>query len=190
MQRIFLKPALPAYAIATVAFLASIGVLIPAYAADAPASAPQMVQLSAADPEPTASAAPAAGQPASRENIPHKGDKGDKIETRIDDLHTRLAITSAQEDSWSRVAAVMRDNASTMAPLVEARASQAGNMTAVDDLNSYAKIAEAHADGIQKFAPAFETLYGSMSDTQKKNADEIFRKRGHKAMKRMASKAG
>lgn len=187
MQRIFLKPAFPAYAIATVAFLASIGILIPAYAADAPASAPQMVQLSAADTEPTA---PAAGQPAARENIPHKGDKGDKVETRIDDLHTRLAITAAQEDSWSRVAAVMRDNASTMAPLVQARASQAGSMTAVDDLNSYARIAEAHADGIQKFAPAFETLYGSMSDTQKKNADEIFRKRGHKAMKRMATKAG
>lgn len=186
MRRIFLKPAFPAYAVATIAFLASIGILIPAHAADAPASTPQMVQLSAADMEPTA----AAGQPASRENIPHKGDKGDKVETRIDDLHTRLAISAAQEDSWSRVAAVMRDNASTMAPLVQARAGQAGSMTAVDDLNSYAKIAEAHADGIKKFAPAFETLYGSMSDAQKKNADEIFRKRGHKAMKHMATKAG
>ncbi|MFI4980006.1 MAG: Spy/CpxP family protein refolding chaperone [Nevskiales bacterium] len=183
MQRIFLKPSLPAYAVATVAFLASIGILIPAYAADA--AAPQMVQLSAAD-----TAAPVAGQPAARENIPHKGDKGDKVEARIDDLHLRLAITAAQEDSWSKVAAVMRDNASTMAPLEQARAAQAGSMTAVDDLNSYAKIAEAHADGIQKFAPAFETLYGSMSDAQKKNADDIFRKRGHKAMKHMAVKAG
>ncbi|MDB5976300.1 MAG: hypothetical protein JWR07_3060 [Nevskia sp.] len=187
MQKTFHKPAFPAYAIATVAFLASIGAMIPAYAADAPASAPQMVQLSAVD---TAPAAPAAGQPAARENIPHKSDKGDKVETRIDDLHTRLAITAAQEDSWSKVAAVMRDNASAMAPLVQARASQATTMTAVDDLNSYARIAEAHADGIQKFAPAFETLYGSMSDAQKKNADDIFRKRGHKAMKRMAVKAG
>ena len=186
MRRIFRQPAFPAGAIATIAFLAAAGVAIPAHAADA--RAPRVhVQLAAASAAPMA---PEAGQPASIDNIPHKGEKQRNVETRIDDLHTRLAITAAEEDSWSRVAAVMRDNASAMAPLIEARSGKAGSMTAVEDLKTYAAIAEAHADGLQKFEPAFETLYGSMSDEQKKNADAIFRKHDHKAMKHMTAKAG
>ncbi len=182
MQRNFRQPAFPAYAIATIAFLAAVGVVIPATAADAPVS----VQPVSAD---TASMTPEPGQPASMDNIRHKGEKGKNVETRIDDLHTRLAITAAQEDSWSKVAAVMRDNASAMAPLLEARSGK-GSMTAVEDLKTYSAIAEAHADGLQKFEPAFETLYGGMSDEQKKNADAIFRKHGHKSMKHMTAKAG
>jgi len=39
-------------------------------------------------------------------------------------------------------------------------------MTAVDNLQSYSAIVEAHAEGLKKFVPAFEALYTSMSDTQ------------------------
>jgi hypothetical protein len=54
-------------------------------------------------------------------------------------------------------------------------------MTAVDDLKSYGEIANAHADGIKKFIPVFESLYASMSDAQKKSADTLFRRHGPKS---------
>jgi hypothetical protein len=49
----------------------------------------------------------------------------------------------------------------------------------VDDLHSYGQIAAAHAEGIQKLLPVFTNLYASMSDAQKKTADEAFR-HGHR----------
>ena len=72
---------------------------------------------------------------------------------------------------------------------LKARMDKAGSMTAVDDLNSYTEIAGAHADGLHKFTPVFTTLYGSMSDSQKANADNIFRTHGGKS-RRTHSKAG
>jgi hypothetical protein len=56
-------------------------------------------------------------------------------------------------------------------------------MTAIEDVKSYAAIAEAHADGLKKFAPVFEALYASMSDAQKKNADTLFSSRDPMATK-------
>ena len=61
---------------------------------------------------------------------------------------------------------------------MKARADKAKTMTAVDDLKSYAEIADAHADGLKKFVPAFEALYASMSDAQKANANTLFRGHG------------
>ncbi|MBF0551566.1 MAG: Spy/CpxP family protein refolding chaperone [Deltaproteobacteria bacterium] len=100
--------------------------------------------------------------------------KVDRVEQRIKELHTKLKITSAQEAQWNNVTQVMRENAKTMEELIKARIDKAGTMTAVDDLKSYAAIAEAHADGIKKFIPIFEPLYAGMSDTQKKAADKLF----------------
>ena len=99
----------------------------------------------------------------------------DRVEARIKELHTNLRITPAQEELWNKVAQVMRDNAKTMEALIKARSEKAGTMTAVDDLKSYGEIAEAHADGLKKFIPAFEPLYAGMSDAQKKTADTLFR---------------
>lgn len=101
------------------------------------------------------------------------------IETRITSLHTRLQITSAQESLWQPVAQIMRENANTMQTLLHEREAGASHMSAIDDLHAYARIAEAHADGIRKLTPAFESLYNSMSDVQKRNADQIFRNEGH-----------
>ena len=44
-------------------------------------------------------------------------------------------------------------------------------------MKSYAEIAAAHANGLQKFIPVFETLYQNMSDEQKRNADLLFGRR-------------
>jgi len=99
---------------------------------------------------------------------------GDRAEAHIKKLRAELKITPAQEELWKRVVEVMRENEQTMDALHKSRADQAATMTAVDDVKSYAAIANAHADGLKKFASAFEPLYNSMSDEQKKNADKVF----------------
>ena len=112
-----------------------------------------------------------------------KASSEDRVETRIKDMHAKLKITQAQEDQWAKVAEVMRDNEKTIEPLIKARVENAKTMTAVDDLKSYAEITDAHADGIKKFTPVFETLYASMSEAQKKEADVLFRRGGKMAKK-------
>ena len=109
-----------------------------------------------------------------------KATSEDRVEARVKDMHAKLKITKAQEDQWAKVAQVMRANAKTMDALTQARFEKAKtkNMTAVDDLKSYAEITGAHEDGIKKFIPVFTTLYNSMSDAQKKDADALFRNAG------------
>jgi hypothetical protein len=115
----------------------------------------------------------------------HTAARGDKpsgeerVETRIKELHAKLQITPAQEEQWSKVAQVMRDNEKQMDTLIKTRAERA-QMNAIDDLKSYAEITDAHADGMKRFTPVFETLYDTMSEPQKKNADAVFRHGGRK----------
>jgi hypothetical protein len=106
-----------------------------------------------------------------------------RVEARIKDLHAKLKITQAQEEQWTKVAQVMRENAKSMDTLTHARFEHAKTMTAIDDLKSYGEITDAHADQIKKFTPVFATLYASMSDTQKKAADELFRHGGRRMAK-------
>ena len=105
-----------------------------------------------------------------------KGKAVDADEARITNLHAKLRITPAQEDLWSSVTTVMRANAKAMEPLRKARYDRAPTMTAVEDFTSYAEIADAHADGIKRFVPAFTALYDSMADAQRKTTDTIFRR--------------
>ncbi|HTF33541.1 MAG TPA: Spy/CpxP family protein refolding chaperone [Myxococcota bacterium] len=98
----------------------------------------------------------------------------DRVETRIQDLHRNLKITAAQEPQWHDFAQVMRDNAHAIDAIRQERSANLSKMNAVDDLRSYQKLADAHADGLKKLVPAFEALYNTMSDDQKKNADAAF----------------
>jgi Spy/CpxP family protein refolding chaperone len=111
------------------------------------------------------------------------------IETRIKNLHDKLNITADQEQQWSPVADAMRDNEKSIHALIEERHQNAKTMSAVDDLESYEKIADQHADGLKKLIPVFKTLYDSMSDAQKKNADVVFgRYEGHPDRKAVSGK--
>ena len=121
-------------------------------------------------PAATAGTHPRSGAKAARSRV-------DDVEDRITMLHATLNITPAQEELWTNVTQVMRDNAKTMDALTTARVAQAPTMTAVEDLKSYTEITKAHAEGLTKFLPAFEALYASMSDAQKAEANTMFR--GH-----------
>jgi protein CpxP len=101
--------------------------------------------------------------------------KGETVEQRITDLHTALKITPDEESKWDGVAQAMHENAAAMQKLVAERTAQAPqSMTAVDDLKTYQKFAQAHVDGLKNLTAAFETLYNSMPDPQKKVADQVF----------------
>lgn len=96
-----------------------------------------------------------------------------RAEAHIKDMHFKLKITAREEDQWAKVAAVMRDNAKKIDELNSARMANA--TTAVENISSYGVIAYARADGVKRIAPVFATLYASMPDTQKAQADELFR---------------
>ena len=128
-----------------------------------------------------AAAAPTAGaRPAPVAHNPRAAtttSRVDRVEDRITMLHATLNITPAQEELWTNVTQVMRDNAKTMDALTKTRVEQAKTMNAVEDLKSYTEITKAHTEGLTKFLPAFEALYASMSDAQKAEANTMFR--GH-----------
>jgi protein CpxP len=111
------------------------------------------------------------------------------VETRIRELHKKLQITDAQKTQWDALAQVMRDNAQKMVELEKRRTSDAKSMTAVDVVKSYSEVIDAHEDGMKKFIPAFEDLYNSMSDSQKKIADSLFRSRARSEARKEVSKA-
>ena len=103
-----------------------------------------------------------------------------KVENHVKDLHAKLKITAAEETQWSAVAKVMHDNADEIDTVIDKRETLA-SPTAIDDLNAYGDIAQAHADAVKKLATAFAPLYASMSDEQKKVADSVFLQNQKKA---------
>jgi protein CpxP len=96
------------------------------------------------------------------------------VEERIKTLHAKLKITPAQETAWGEVAQAMRDSESEISSLIQERHKNAETLTAVQDLGSYQKIAQAHADGLKNVIAVFGKLYDGMSDEQKLNADKVF----------------
>jgi periplasmic protein CpxP/Spy len=106
------------------------------------------------------------------------------VERRITDLHSKLHITSAQSQQWDQFAQVMRDNAKDTDMGYQQRAEKLGTMTAVDNMQSSAQIEQQRAQDMQKLVPAFQTLYASLSDQQKKTADDLFRNYAARAQSR------
>jgi len=109
------------------------------------------------------------------------GTKAETVEQRIANLHAKLKITPDEEAKWNDVAQAMRENAAALEKLNAERTTQAPQgMTAVDDLKGYEKFAQAHADGLKNLIASFQTLYDSLPDAQKKNADQVFQSFGQK----------
>ena len=105
------------------------------------------------------------------------------VEERIGQLQARLGITPEQMPQWSAFAAAMRDNAAATEALFARRAKAVAGMSAVDNMHSYAEIARTYADDTERLATAFDSLYASLSDTQKEAADALFREQAAAASK-------
>jgi protein CpxP len=108
------------------------------------------------------------------------------LENHIKDLHTQLQITPAQESQWAAVAKTMRDSAIETDKAIDKREALVKSASAVDNLNAYGDIAQAHTDSVKRLAAAFAPLYASMSDDQKKVADAVFAHRAHDGKKKVA----
>jgi periplasmic protein CpxP/Spy len=133
-------------------------------------------------PDPSAgSRAPANATPSAMAKSDARRDNA--VEQHISALHAQLGITAAEESQWKVVAETMRENAKDLDHAIDARDSSVATATAIDNLNSYAEIAQAHASGVKKLASAFAGLYSAMSGDQQKEADEVFSHRGHDAKK-------
>lgn len=131
--------------------------------------------LALAQAQTRATPAPTQTAPAKPASTNPNEEKG--IEQRITQLHAELKVTPEQESKWNSVAQAMRDNAASMNKLVTQHGQQGPTtMTAVDELDANQQFAQAHLDGLKNFTSAFKSLYDSMSDQQKKNADQVFAK--------------
>jgi periplasmic protein CpxP/Spy len=106
------------------------------------------------------------------------------VERRIADLHGKLHITGDQSAKWDQFAQVMRDNAKQMDQAYQQRAEKFSSMSAVDNMQSFAQIEQQRAQDMQKLLPTFQTLYASLSDQQKKTADDLFRNYAQNAQAR------
>ncbi len=162
----FIRPiAVPAPFVRSVAIAALFGATIlatPLTGALAGTAANGAIQLAQA-----AAPAPAA--------VPAAPTKGETVEQRITALHAALKITPEQESKWNGVAQAMRENAAAMDKLVaSSRATPPQSLSAVEDLKTYQKFAQAHVDGLKNLTSSFSTLYDAMPDPQKKIADAVF----------------
>jgi protein CpxP len=118
--------------------------------------------------------AQAAG-PQNAATTPTTSTKGETVEQRITALHASLKITPNEEAQWNNVAQAMRENAAAMDKLIASNVTTPPqNMTAVDDLKTYERVAQAHVDGLKNLISSFTKLYDAMPDAQKKVADTVF----------------
>jgi hypothetical protein len=99
------------------------------------------------------------------------------VEAHIQALHDQLQITKAEEPQWAIFAQQMRDNANAMGQAFQARGATMAQMNAVQDLQSYAQIAQIQSENMQKLAASFQTLYDSFPPAQQQLADGVFRER-------------
>jgi hypothetical protein len=103
----------------------------------------------------------------------------ERVEARIKELHDKLGVTADQESKWKDVADAMRDTAKDVRAKIAERDDKTSDkpITAVEELKTYAALAEAHYDGAKRIISPFEKLYDAMSPEQKKDADELFANR-------------
>jgi protein CpxP len=122
----------------------------------------------------TAQSSPLAGHPVVGKSVQ------ERVERRIQQLHAQLRITPAEQPQWDKFAQVMRENAREMDQAFLQRAAQFHSMNAVQNMESYEKIAETRAQLLQKLVVSFQELYNALPDQQKQLADQTFRANAEK----------
>lgn len=146
--------------------------LLSTLAVGTPAAAAQWMLAQAPPASATATPAPVTpGGGTAAAPGPHR--PAELSEARIEELRTKLQITPAEQPQFNAVAEVMRANAQTMEALLAEREADPQH-TAVTALRWYERLTVAHGEALQKFVPAFETLYGALSDSQRQTADAMF----------------
>lgn len=107
-----------------------------------------------------------------------------RVDQRAAQMHRRLQITPDQEPAWRAFAQAMHDNAASADQAYRQHAAHVATMSAVENLRVFARIEQARAQGLQAMLASFESLYGVLSDEQKKTADAIFRRQEERMAQR------
>jgi hypothetical protein len=103
-----------------------------------------------------------------------------RIEGRLAFLKTELKITDAQTAQWNAVADAMRQNEKARRDRMEQmRADRDKPTNTLERLEARERAADARSQELKRFNAAFRPLYATLSDEQKKTADELFAGRGH-----------
>ena len=102
----------------------------------------------------------------------------DRIEGRIAFLRAELNITEAQASAWNAFADAMRTNAKKLAEvrasmMRQADAGQQQAPTIAERLDQQERWLVARLEGTRALKSAVTTLYGTLSDDQKKTANEL-----------------
>ena len=111
----------------------------------------------------------------------HKGHRSasQHVDGRIAYLKAELKITPAQEPQFDRVAQAMRESAQSMdQAMQQMRGNKDQPKNAVERLEARQQFAALRAQQSQRFLDAFKPLYASLSDDQKKAADEMLSRHG------------
>jgi hypothetical protein len=114
-----------------------------------------------------------AGQKPGAEPRPAEPAVQDSIEARLAEIKQRLNITAAQQPQFDKFADVLKQNAREMEALMQKEMPSAPP-GAVEGLRIAASFAQAEADNLKRLVPALEALYASLSEQQKRTADEMF----------------
>ena len=101
------------------------------------------------------------------------------VDQRIEAMRTALHISGNENQAFNRFAQVMHENASAMSKLVQQRASELQSMSALDNMRSYEKLANQHAEDVRRLTAAFQTLYEQLTPEQKQQADQMFRQQAN-----------
>jgi periplasmic protein CpxP/Spy len=120
-------------------------------------------------PAPAATSSPLTSHPVPGANAEQR------VEQHIRELHAQLRITPAEEPQWQQFANVMRENARSMDQEFSQRMQQFPTMTALQNMQSYQRLADLHAQDMGKLVPAFADLYNAMPEQQKLVTDRVFR---------------
>jgi len=144
------------------------------------ASLAQSAQAPAAPPAVSAGASPMTSH-----TVPGNSAE-QRVEEHTKELRAQLRITPAEQPQWEQFANVMRENARAMDQVFAQRMQQYPTMNALQNMQSYERVAEAHAQHVQRLVTAFVNLYNAMPEQQKQLTDQVFRANaGANAQKRM-----
>ena len=98
------------------------------------------------------------------------------IDGRLAYIKAELKITQAEEPLWNTYAAAARDNANSMGAHCTTMMSQRGASTVSlpDRLDQHEQFMAAQLEAVRAMNKALKPLYASLSDEQKKAADQMF----------------
>jgi hypothetical protein len=102
-------------------------------------------------------------------------DATDHIEGRIAYLRAELKITSEQDGAWNTFAQALRANATELAKLRSDATSANGKTarTSLDRLEFEERVLATRSRGLHGIAIAYSPLYRTLSESQKKLADDL-----------------